>query len=750
MIANVTWSQRSHEPPPPAPPAARPLGLVAQQVRIAQHILKHYRKPKLLYPDLTYEALGFDVRRGSTISRRFDAPTYADHELVGLEKRGDWHRVPEAERISALGRYREQTDFRSGANRRESNREPDDGRGRTVMSLAAQIKEGTHLVAFDIDVHPESGRIKKKDEIVYQFMVGKAVRLLVQALAGGDLTGPIYVEQRTFGQGAHVFAMLTFDPSQKSAVQLAYRVSREVGLDIDAFTAQGGGLIALPFSARYSHAGIVVDASEDEIWNDDSAIEAGYTAGPILFRPKDRVLPCVRDADDVLAIFAAMREHPAPATGVLRPADEERFLAPIARTRLAGGKAAQAPSLPREGDDFGSGERQGRTFQIAYDVLRQGGIYEDFEARMLAGDSGSKDIRRWRKAGSLETILRKQFSWAQDHFVINPSAVTETVSTENVAYDIEYDRELGDDEDRLFDLMFDTIEPSPGSLGDRSREDERTFAREILALAISYRDVVKRQRGYRYLGELEFLNQGEAVPLGRDLLERIRKRLCITRVCSRNAVFFLIRSGLLSEPLRHPRTGREYSFNGSARFCKHHVAYRPSEALSLRVPLVVMYETTGGVVSFSLPTGDELGCPPRIAKVTVLDNLIPAARLAALPDQTIIDLIGGKTPKALAFSLRARHRGVEGPVALTEQSVRLETATRDLDALRTPIEISGSSACQVFPSSSLSFPVGSLPGIPKHRDNAAEFAPSSERRVAPFCRRWRGRAPPAKHFAAIR
>ncbi len=49
-------------------------------------------------------------------------------------------------------------------------------------------------------------------------------------------------------------------------------------------------------------------------------------------------------------------------------------MAPITRTRLAGRNAAQAPSPPREGDAFGAGERQAKTFRIAYDVLRQGGI----------------------------------------------------------------------------------------------------------------------------------------------------------------------------------------------------------------------------------------------------------------------------------------------------------------------------------------------------------------------------------------
>ena len=107
------------------------------------------------------------------------------------------------------------------------------------------------------------------------------------------------------------------------------------------------------------------------------------------------------------------------------------------------------------------------------------------------------------------------------------------------------------------------------------------------------------------------------------------------------------------------------------------------------MPLVAMYETTGGAVSFTLPTGDELGCPPMIRRVTVLDGPISAARLAALPDETIIDLIGGKTSEAMAFSVRAHNREVEGSVALTEQSVRFKTAARDLDALRTPIEISG-------------------------------------------------------------
>ncbi len=88
--------------------------------------------------------------------------------------------------------------------------------------------------------------------------------------------------------------MLSFDPSQRSAEELAYRVSREVGLDIDSFTVQGGGLIALPFSIQYSHAGIFINATDHQIWDDNVAIEAGYTAGPFLHRPKDRTLACAR------------------------------------------------------------------------------------------------------------------------------------------------------------------------------------------------------------------------------------------------------------------------------------------------------------------------------------------------------------------------------------------------------------------------------------------------------------------------
>lgn len=148
------------------------------------------------------------------------------------------------------------------------------------------------------------------------------------------------------------------------------------------------------------------------------------------------------------------------------------------------------------------------------------------------------------------------------------------------------------------------------------------------------------------------MNEKDAVPLGYVLLERLRKRLFASRESSRRAVAFLVRAGLLSEPLRHPKTGRDYSYRGNLRYCKHHAALRPSEALSLRVPPVTVYETADGSLSVDLPSADEGGRAPRISSMTVLRDAVTAARLAAFSDGDLAQLVAGTASRALARAIR--------------------------------------------------------------------------------------------------
>ena len=476
MIANVARRPPIPQPPPPASSC-----LVAEQVKRIHLLLRRFRRPKLLLAEQTFAAMGFDVGYGSTLSRRYDRAVYKDGKLKGLRAQGAWHGVVPSERIAVLTSYREDTELSRPEVLRAIIREPVDGRVLVAESVAARIRKGSGMVVLDIDLHPdEDSRFTTAARDYIEFQIGRAIRRITEELSGGDPECLFYVEQKTFSPGAHVYAVVAFEPSQKSADELAQRIAKETDLSIDAFTGAGGGLIALPFAARYSSAGLFVDALGETIRDDALAIATGHALPPLNDRPRDYVVPCVRDADDVLAIFAAMRAHPAPATGALRSVEADAPLVPILRSHLSGGRSFTDPSMPRAEDEFGAGERQQRTFALAFDVLRQGGSSEDFETRMLAADRGSKDLIRWKHRGVLDEKLRKAFAWAQAHYKNSTSTASSIVcTTERVIYDVDYRRELQDDEDRLFDVIFDAFTPRLPPLSESAREDTRMIAREI-------------------------------------------------------------------------------------------------------------------------------------------------------------------------------------------------------------------------------------------------------------------------------
>ena len=124
-----------------------------------------------------------------------------------------------------------------------------------------------------------------------------------------------------------------------------------------------------------------------------------------------------------------------------------------------------------------------------------------------------------------------------------------------------------------------------------------------------------------------------------------------------------------------------------------------------------------------------------------MDGPISAARLAALPDETIIDLIGGKTSEAMAFSVRAHNREVEGSVALTNSRSASKLQPVIWTRFGHRSRYLGDPLVRFVPATLYHSPLGRFLGYLNIEIMRPSFARSSERRVAPFCRRWRGRRP---------
>jgi hypothetical protein len=537
-----------------------------------------------------YSDLGFEIGPNVPLFKR-KYKCHQDHDglVIGFSPIEDWLRVRDGVELSTLSFFREQ------AMLTPNKKEPS-------LSVAARIAKGSSLVVYDVDQHED------KDETAKE-RTSRAVETIIRDLAAGDSNTCAYVEHEVYGAGAHVYAVLRFDPSIKSITHHALSVGLETGCHIDAFCAGVRRAIALPRSHRYA---------------------SGFRRSI----NKSISLSCYADVEDT---FDMMRANPMKAP-VLRRESEE----PLPYRYISDNDKEYSDD---DGDDtrFGRCGRQAAMVRLAFESIKRGDDVAAYAARVESLDDGSRDIAAWKRRGSFESECASLYAWCMSKANFYSFIERSGDPDDRPTYDLYYDRDiLDDDESELLDRVVDLI--LDNRLTERAQTKAKLAAWEVLSFALSKKKhLIDTKR--RYVGHHSFLNSG--VLLDIKTLNRIGASKGLSRVDVRNGVTVLEKLGMLGPAVIDPKTGRAYSYRGALRFAKHHSVLLPSESLSRMLGSVVLYlvehpDRCSWEIDF--PSADEKGNTPDIVEVKVLDNNILASRLLGL-DVSVLGRIvrGGAT-----------------------------------------------------------------------------------------------------------
>jgi len=524
-----------------------------------------------------YADLGFEVGPNVPLfKRRYRCRRSRDGIVVGFSPVEEWSRVREGIELSTLSFFREQ------ATQQPRGEEPS-------LVVAARVAKGSSLVVYDVDQH-------ESDDAAARERTSRATDIIVKDLAAGDPNACAYVEYETYGAGAHVYAVIRFDPSVKSITRHALSVGIETGCRIDAFCAGIKRAIALPRSHRYA------TGSRRSI--------GGSTC-----------LSCYADVEDT---FDMMRAHPMKAP-VLRRESEE----PMSYRYVSDRAEPVLDDL--EEVRFGRCGRQDAMVRIAFESLRRGDDVAAYAARVAALDDGSRDISTWKRRGSFESECASLYAWCASKANFYSFAERPGDPDDRPTYDLSYSRDvLDDDESELLDRAVSLV--LDDGLTVRANERARFAAWEVLSFALSKKKHLLDTRR-RYVGRHAFLNAG--VLLDTKTLDRVGASRGLSHVDVQNGVLALERLGMLGPALVDPKTGRSYSYRGALRFARHRDVMLPSEALSrLLGPAVLYLVERPDRCSWeaALPSADGRGQVPDVVEVKVLDDDLPVSRLLDVDD----------------------------------------------------------------------------------------------------------------------
>jgi hypothetical protein len=561
--------------------------------------------------DLSHElaSIGFIATDAAPLVARTDTPVWRSSKdlsyLSGLNKISDWSRLTISDRQDVMRSFYKDTDRSIGLDDR-------------VISLAARVAKGSHLVIYDIDQHDRFNKydLERKHPFTKKerfFQTCDAIDTIASDLLSTE-NAAVYIERATIGESAHVYALLRFDPSIASLKYHAKNVEKSSGCqNIDVFCAGIKTCIAVPGSRRY--------------------------AMRYMLTCREKI--AIHSWSEIDTAFHKMRENPCE-TRILRSADEEPI--DYSYTRRPRGTPVESSSDV----EFGPGGRQEAMIRTAFNCIRQGQNVTTYTATIDSLDKGSRDIRSWRARGTFEKECAALYSWCLSRTNFTSCLKRSAVPENKITFDISYSRDmLDDDESELLDLAAGWI------LGDRltaeATRKAKNAAWEILSFALSKKKYLEDTKR-RYVGRHAFLNSG--VLLDISTLQRVGATRGLSHADVRNGVTILKSLGMLGSAVVDDRTGRTYSYRGQVRFATHRAAYLPSEALSKRLGSVMLFLVKrSSSVSWeaSMPIDD---ASAKIVDTSILDAKIDAARFLAADRSLLKKIALGNADEIDRFTMR--------------------------------------------------------------------------------------------------
>ncbi len=318
--------------------------------------------------------------------------------------------------------------------------------GEKIPTLGGRVYKHSRLTIIDIDAHPS--KEKNVEQVDNVAVLTRVIELL-------DCSKACYVEtsmERNEEQrGFHLYLKTSDYVWSKTWNNLISIIRKEFGITIEVFNKDTTRSVRFPFDWGYQFAGpFMLDPKKREELGRVIPLGEGKRT-----LKKCPIVPLVSSALEALVYIDEMPETSIPKSLIFHNFTYGARTAIKREVARATDKPRQFKNDPSSMYSYGEGTRWRNQISIGFACIRRGMDFSDFTSECHSANRGSKDMA----SGSADRILESIWNFCESHYRDqNGHASERRILSESNRTDQKYkwrSRELSEDEDQLFRLLFD-------------------------------------------------------------------------------------------------------------------------------------------------------------------------------------------------------------------------------------------------------------------------------------------------------